>query len=79
MLKVIGILIIVAAILWMEVPTLKENKLKKELFVFLSLLTIGVALSVAFVLGITIPNPMDLLTFLFKPLISVLGLAPSME
>jgi len=77
MFKVIGILIIVAAILWIEVPTLMEKKLKKELFVFLTLLAIGSVLSVAIVLGITIPNPMDLLTFLFKPLISVFD--PSLE
>ncbi|MDM5333896.1 hypothetical protein QUF56_11715 [Ureibacillus composti] len=54
-----------------------EKKLKKELLVFLTLLAIGGVLGIAFVLGITIPNPMDLLTFLFKPLMS--AFTPSLE
>jgi hypothetical protein len=68
MLKVIGILLIAAAILWMEVPPLLEKKYKKELVVFSTLLTIGVGLSIALGLGKTIPNPLDLLTLVFKPI-----------
>lgn len=68
MLKVIGILLIAAVILWMEVPPLLEKKDKKELVVFSILLMIGVGLSMALGLGKAIPNPLDLLTFVFKPI-----------
>lgn len=71
MLKVIGILLIAASILWMEVPPLLEKKYKKELLVFSILLTIGIGLSIAQGLGKAIPNPLDLLTLVFQPIHNV--------
>lgn len=68
MLKSIGILLIAAAILWIEVPPLLGKKYKKELLVFSILLAIGVVLAIALGFGKTIPNPMNLLTFVFKPI-----------
>ena len=69
MIKTIGILLIAAVIVWMEVPPLLEKKYKKELLVFSILLAIGVGLSITlFGFEKTIPNPFDLLTFIFKPL-----------
>ncbi|WP_419955083.1 hypothetical protein ACN6MT_05800 [Neobacillus niacini] len=72
MLKVIGILLIAAVILWMEVPPLLEKKDKKELVVFSIFLVIGLGLSIAQGLGKPIPNPLDLLTLVFKPIHDVL-------
>ena len=68
MLKSIGILLIVVAILWIEVPPLLEKKYKKEMLFLKIFLAIGVGLSIALVFGQPIPNPLDLLTFIFKPL-----------
>lgn len=68
MVKVIGILMIAAIILVIEVPSLKKKKQKKELVVFSLLLTIGVGLSIAYTFGKTIPNPMDLLNIVYKPI-----------
>jgi hypothetical protein len=68
MLKSIGVLLIAAAILWIEVPSLLEKKYKKELLVFSILLAIGVGLGITLGFGKPIPNPLDLLTFIFKPL-----------
>ncbi|MCY9548055.1 hypothetical protein [Lysinibacillus xylanilyticus] len=69
MMKIIGIFLIAAVILWIEVPPLLEKKYKKELFVFSILLAIGVGLSVTFfVFEKPIPNPFDILTIIFKPL-----------
>ncbi|MGX2959674.1 hypothetical protein JNUCC23_10480 [Peribacillus sp. JNUCC 23] len=73
MLKSMGILLIATVILLIEVPPLLEKKYKKELLVFSILLVIGVGLSIAQGLGKTIPNPMDLLTYMFKPLNDVIA------
>ncbi|MEK4229328.1 hypothetical protein [Solibacillus sp. FSL H8-0538] len=74
MIKSIGILLIAAAILWIEVPPLLEKKYKKELLVFSILLAIGVGLSITLGFKKPIPNPFDLLTFIFKPLDDVITL-----
>lgn len=68
MLKSIGILLIAAVILRIEVPPLLKKKHKKELFVFSILLAIGVGLSIPLGFGKSIPNPLDLLTFILEPL-----------
>ncbi|WP_313894093.1 hypothetical protein [Psychrobacillus sp.] len=68
MLKSVGILLVAAIILFIEVPSLLEKKYKKELIVFSMLLAIGVGLGMAHSMGKSIPNPNDLLTFIFKPL-----------
>ncbi|MET3656420.1 hypothetical protein [Sporosarcina psychrophila] len=68
MLKIIGLLLIVAAIVRFEVPSLLRKKNKKELVVFLLFLSIGTGLGIAQVLGKPIPNPMDLLTFILRPI-----------
>lgn len=74
MLKTLGILLIAATILWIEVPPLLEKKLKKELLVFAILLVIAVGLSITLGFGKSIPTPLDLLTFVFKPLNDVIAL-----
>ena len=68
MIKSLGILLVAGVIILFEVPPLLKQKQKKELFVFSILLIIGVVLSIVFTLGKTIPNPMDFITFIFKPL-----------
>lgn len=68
MLKSVGILLVAAVILYIEVPSLLEKKYKKELIVFSILLAFGVGLGIALSFGKSIPNPIDLLTFIYKPL-----------
>lgn len=68
MVKVIGILLIAVIILVIEVPPLRKKKHKKELIVFSILLAIGVGLSIAQALGKTIPNPMEFLKLVYKPI-----------
>jgi hypothetical protein len=67
MLKVIGVMLLVAAIARFEVPSLLLKKNKKELVVFLLFLSIGAGLGIVQALGKPIPNPMDLLSFILKP------------
>jgi hypothetical protein len=68
MLRIVGILLVAAVILWIDVPPLLKKKNKKELLLFSILLAIGVGLSIALALGKTIPNPIDFINFMFKPL-----------
>jgi len=68
MLNSLGILLVATVIVFIEVPSLLEKKQKKELIVFSILLFIGVTLSILRAFGINIPNPLDLLTFIFKPM-----------
>ncbi|PZX02423.1 hypothetical protein C7437_11115 [Psychrobacillus insolitus] len=68
MLNSLGILLVATVIIIIEVPSLLEKKQKKELIVFSILLIIGVTLSILRAFGINIPNPLDLLTFIFKPM-----------
>ncbi|MBK5443735.1 MULTISPECIES: hypothetical protein [unclassified Peribacillus] len=68
MLAVAGILVIVAVIIAIEAPSLLRKKLKKELWIFSILLLFGTALSIAQALNIKIPNPLDWITAIYKPL-----------
>lgn len=63
-----GILVITVMIIIKEVPTLLRNKLKKELWVFSILLLFGTGLSIAQGLQKEIPNPIDWISFIYKPL-----------
>jgi len=68
MFKVMGVLLLVALIARFEVPSLLSKGNKKELFVFLLFLMISAGLGIIQALDKTIPNPLDLLTFILKPL-----------
>ncbi|WP_313958724.1 hypothetical protein [Bacillus sp. X1(2014)] len=64
---VAGILVISAVIIVIDVPPLLRKKLVKELWIFSILLLFGTMLSIAQALDISIPNPLDWLTVLYKP------------
>ncbi|MFE0507921.1 hypothetical protein ACWF7H_26790 [Peribacillus butanolivorans] len=68
MLAAAGILVIVAIIIAIDAPSLLRKKLKKELWIFSILLLFGTALSIAQALNIKIPNPLDWITAIYKPL-----------
>ncbi|MFB6467807.1 hypothetical protein ACE38V_13535 [Cytobacillus sp. Hz8] len=55
-------------IAWIEIPSLLKKKLIKELWVFSVLLLIGVGLIISQSLQLNIPNPLDWITVVFKPL-----------
>ncbi|MBK3493761.1 hypothetical protein JFL43_02575 [Viridibacillus sp. YIM B01967] len=67
MLPTIGILVISTAISLFEMPNLLKNNKTKELWVFIILLLIGTSLSIALCLKVNLPNPLDWITFIFKP------------
>ncbi|MBP1155543.1 MULTISPECIES: hypothetical protein [unclassified Paenibacillus] len=67
-----GILAAGIVIAVFEVPPLLKRKLKKELFVFLFLLVFGMGLSIAQVMHVNIPNPLDWIKVVYKPLSDVI-------
>ncbi|MBU7318792.1 MULTISPECIES: hypothetical protein [Paenibacillus] len=67
MVAIAGILAVGAAIVWLEVPSLVRTKRKKELWVFSLLLALGLGLSIAKSLRLNIPNPLDWIAYLYKP------------
>ncbi|MED4399887.1 hypothetical protein ABET41_09975 [Metabacillus fastidiosus] len=67
MLKIGGILVIAIIIIALEVPYLLKNKLKREMWAFSILLIIAIGLSIAMALNVNIPNPIDLISTIFKP------------
>ncbi|MGG3451020.1 hypothetical protein [Domibacillus aminovorans] len=68
MVAVAGILVILAVIIAINVPPLLRKKLKKELWIFFIFLLFGTILSIAQAMNIKIPNPLDWITAIFKPL-----------
>lgn len=73
MIKGLGILLIAGTICLFEVPPLMKKQQKKELLVFSILFLFGVALSIFFTVSNSIPNPLDYITFIFKPLSEVIS------
>ncbi|MFC5647871.1 hypothetical protein ACFPYJ_01820 [Paenibacillus solisilvae] len=61
---------IIAAVLVIryEFPLLLKKKLHKELWVFSILIAFGLLLSILQGLQIPIPNPLDWITAIFKPM-----------
>ncbi|MGM0839277.1 MAG: hypothetical protein ACQEWE_01020 [Bacillota bacterium] len=68
----LGIVIVAILIIMAEVPSLLKNKAKRELWVFSVLFVIGVGLSIARGLNVSIPNPLDVLIIVYKPLSDLL-------
>jgi len=67
MLYIAGILVVVAIIIIIDVPPLWRKKLIKELWVFSFLLLFGTALAIAQALHLKIPNPLDWMIAVYKP------------
>ncbi|MHA0857164.1 hypothetical protein [Paenibacillus sp. CMAA1364] len=67
MLSVAGIVFVIAIIIAIDVPPLIRKKLIRELWVFSILLLFGTILAISQALRFNIPNPLDWLTFVYKP------------
>lgn len=65
--KVAGIFFMAILISFIEVPNLLKSKLKKELWVFISLLFVGIGLGIIKSLNLEMPNPLDVIIMIYKP------------
>ncbi|WP_236690318.1 hypothetical protein [Guptibacillus hwajinpoensis] len=66
----IGIIILAYSVI--EIPKFKKSNQKKELWTFSSLLLVGYSLLIAQTMNAPIPNPLDMITFVYKPVSKVL-------
>lgn len=64
---ILGIINVGILIAVYEVPSLLRRNLKRELWMFFILLIFGVVLSILKSLRVDIPNPLYLLTIIYKP------------
>ncbi|MDQ0874143.1 hypothetical protein QFZ77_002802 [Paenibacillus sp. V4I3] len=64
-----NLLIIIGASIigFLEAPALRRKKLFLESWVFFALLLAGTLLSILSNLRVNLPNPLDLITFVYKP------------
>ena len=71
-LKVLLVLLLGAGVAYYVVPKLLQQQLKRELIVFSCFLLIGVALALAMVLNLPVPNPTDAVEYIFSPVVRML-------
>jgi hypothetical protein len=64
---IIGIVMAASILIMIEVPSTWKKGEKKELWGFFILLFIGVVLSILQELNVNIPNPLDLISVIYKP------------
>ncbi|WP_106766201.1 hypothetical protein [Paenibacillus faecalis] len=71
-----GVAIIIAVgafIAWREVPSLFQNKQKKELWAFSVLLLFGLAAGITVQINRNVPSPLEWITLIFKPISDLLA------
>jgi hypothetical protein len=69
----IAIVAVTVVIGWREAPGLRKRGKARELFVFYLFLSIGAGLCIVqFALQLRLPSPLNLITFVFKPISQVM-------
>lgn len=66
--KIVGVFFLAFLIGLLEVPQLIQKKLKKELWVFFSLLVIGIGLGIARSINLDLPSPLNPIITIYKPI-----------
>jgi len=66
--SIAGIIAATAVIALLEAPALWRNRWRKELWMFSLLLLFGTGLSIAISLHAPVPNPLDWITAVYKPI-----------
>ncbi|UKS24084.1 hypothetical protein LOZ80_20835 [Paenibacillus sp. HWE-109] len=66
--SVLGVLIVSLGIFILETKSLWRKQLRKEAWTYSILLFIGVAINITQILHIKLPNPLDAMIFIYKPI-----------
>lgn len=64
---IIGVLAITILIAMLEIPKLWKKRMKNDIWVYSILLLAGALLNGVIVLHLPMPNPLELLAWLYKP------------
>jgi len=67
MLNITVILIIVTVIVLFEVPYLLKKRYIRDIWFFSIFLSIATSLSIAMALKVSLPNPLNWISFVYKP------------
>jgi hypothetical protein len=71
--SITGIVAIGGIIMCIEVPSLLKENHRKDLWVFSSLLILGIVLNILVQVKISIPNPLEGITAIFQPYSKVIS------
>lgn len=66
--EILGIILVGAGIVYYEVPKLAGQKMWRELVAFSVFFILGLALALALAFDLAVPNPTQLIEYLFEPL-----------
>lgn len=69
-----GFIVVVAVIIAIDAPPLWKRKQKKELWIFSILLLFGTSMGISHYLFHKIPNPMDLIIIVYKPVSDMIAI-----
>lgn len=72
MIKIIIIFILFAITAFLQIQNLKKQQLYKELYTYATLMGLAFILTSLYVLNIPIPNPLNLINFIFKPIANLI-------
>lgn len=65
--KVIGIFVAAVILYWIEMPTLRKQRKKRDIAMFLMLLVVAIVLGLAKLFKLYPSTPLYMITWLFKP------------
>jgi hypothetical protein len=65
--SIAGIIIVGVIIMFIKIPSLLKKNHKKDLWVFSSLLLLGIVLNILEQVEVSIPNPLEGITAIFQP------------
>lgn len=68
---ILGLIVVTGIIMYIEASRLKQEKLFKERIVFYILITGAFTLSLTSILDFNIPNPLEGLKLIYRPLINL--------
>ncbi len=66
--KLLGLLVVFTGIILIDVPGLIKGKKWRELAIHVVFLVFGVGMAAAVIMNITLPNPANVIKFIFTPL-----------
>jgi len=67
MVAVLGLVVVALLVIMIEVPSLLKNGQRKEIWIFSFLLVLGVGISIAHIMHVKVPNPLDWIIQLYRP------------